>query len=301
MSALLAINRRPGRLWSFLQYPLVRFLLAIGFVVVPVTLLQLAAKSAGIVSRSPMGAALSLVLILMTFGGYAYYVHCIERRTVAELSTLGALIEFARGLLLGAMLFATIMLVLWLLGSWTYSGLIEGSPWVYPLFAALLAAAVEETLVRGVLFRMLEEGFGSWIALAVSALIFGIMHAFNPAATATNTVAISLEAGILLAAAYMLTRRLWFVFGLHAAWNFTEGGIFAARVSGSKIEGLIGVEFHGSDLLTGGAFGPEASIVAVTICLLASAAILVLAKRRGHIIAPYWKRRRTAFRPVSTS
>ncbi|MEO7935992.1 MAG: type II CAAX endopeptidase family protein [Dokdonella sp.] len=288
MSALLSINRRPGKLWSFLQYPLTRFFLAVLFVTVPLTLVQLAAKFAGIVSRSPLGAALSLVLIVVTFGGYAYYVRCIERRKVSELSTQGALLEFVGGAILGSALFGTTMLVLWLLGIWTYSGLIEGSTWVYPLFGALLTAAVEETLVRGVLFRLLEERLGSWIALGISALIFGIMHAFNPGASAISVVAIALEAGVLLAAAYMLTRRLWFVFGLHAAWNFTEGGIFATQVSGSKIEGLIGVQFQGNDLLSGGAFGPEASIVAVAICLLASTIILILAKKKGNVIRPFW-------------
>ncbi|MEO8012142.1 MAG: type II CAAX endopeptidase family protein [Dokdonella sp.] len=291
MSAILAIHRPPGRLWSFLQFPLVRFLLAIAFVVVPMTLLQLVAKYAGVVSRSPAGAALSLILIATVFAGYACYVRFIERRNATELSLHGAAPEFVLGAVFGSMLFATTMLVLWIFGTWSYTGLVKGSPWVYPLFLALLTAAVEETLIRGVLFRMLEENLGSWIALGLSAGIFGVMHAFNPGASAFNTVAIALEAGILLGAAYMLTRRLWFVFGLHAAWNFTEGGIFATRVSGSRIEGLIGVQFHGNDLLTGGTFGPEASIVAVIVCLLASAAILVLAKRKGHVIAPFWKRR----------
>lgn len=291
MNALLTINRRPGKLWAFLQFPLTRFVLAVLFVIVPVTVLQLIAKAAGIVSRSPIGAALSLILVVTTLAGYAYYVHCIERRKVTELTSRGAVLEFARGLILGALLFGATMLVLWLLGIWTDTGLIQGSQWVYPLFAALLVAAVEETLVRAILFRMLEEGLGSWIALALSAAIFGVMHAFNPGSSATSSVAIALEAGVLLAAAYMLTRRLWFVIGLHAAWNFSEGGIFATQVSGSKVEGLIGVEFHGSDLLSGGAFGPEASIVAVAICLLASTIVLVLAHRKGHIIATSWKRR----------
>lgn len=294
MSARLVINRRPGKLWSFLQFPLTRFILAVLFITVPVTLLQLAAKFAGMVSRSPAGAVLSFVLILTTVAGYAGYVHCIERRKVTELGTQGATVEFARGLILGSALFGATMLLLWLMGIWNYSGLIDGSTWVYPLFAALLTAAVEETLVRGVLFRLLEERLGSWIALVISALIFGIMHAFNPGASATSVVAIALEAGILLAAAFMLSRRLWFVFGLHAAWNFTEGGIFATQVSGSKIEGLIGVQFHGNDLLSGGVFGPEASVVAVAICLLASAVLLILAKRKGYVIAPFWAGRKQA-------
>lgn len=211
---------------------------------------------------------------------------------MSPLGAKGAVLEFASGLFLGSALFGATMLVLWLLGIWTYLGLIAGSTWVYPLFAALLTAGVEETLVRGVLFRMLEEGLGSWIALGLSALFFGIMHVFNPGASATSVLAIALEAGILLAAAYMLTRRLWFVFGLHAAWNFTEGGIFATQVSGSKIEGLIGVKFQGNDWLSGGAFGPEASIVAVAICLIASAVLLVLAKRKGHVVRPFWNNRK---------
>ncbi|MEO7935023.1 MAG: type II CAAX endopeptidase family protein [Dokdonella sp.] len=290
VSAVVAVNRRPGKLWAFLQFPLTRFLLAVLFVTVPVTLLQLIGKAAGIVSRSPAGAVLSVVLLLTIFGGYACYVHCIERRKVSELDRRGAVREFVPGLLLGAALFGATMLILSLCGVWTYTGLNEISAWVYPLFTALLVAAVEETLVRGVLFRMLEEGLGTWIALGISALLFGAMHAFNPGASATGVIAIALEAGILLGAAYALTRHLWFVFGLHAAWNFTEGGLFAAQVSGHEAEGLVNVQFEGSDLLTGGAFGPEASIVAVVVCLIASVGLMILAQRKGHIVAPFWKR-----------
>jgi hypothetical protein len=134
-----------------------------------------------------------------------------------------------------------------------------------------------------------EERLGSWIALAVSALIFGLLHAFNPGATAVSTAAIALEAGILLGAAYMYTRSLWFVIGLHFAWNFTEGGIFSTSVSGSRAEGMIGVQFTGSDTLTGGSFGPEASLPAVLVCLAAGIAFIILARRSGRVVPPFWK------------
>jgi membrane protease YdiL (CAAX protease family) len=284
------IHRRPGRRWAVLQFPLSRFILAILFVIAPVALLQWADKSAGIVIRSPMGVVMNLVTVVATIGGYWLYVRWIECRPVSELARRGAARHVLAGMLVGAGLFCTAMLGLWLMGAWTYTGMVAGSMWIYPLVTAVTAAVVEETLMRGVLFRVLEQGLGSWIALGLSALLFGLMHAANPGATATSVIAVALEAGVLLAAAFMVSRRLWFVYGLHAAWNFTEGGIFATRVSGMDVEGRIGVQFTGNDWLTGGAFGPEASAVSVAVCLVAGAAFLVMAQRRARVVPPVWKR-----------
>lgn len=79
---------------------------------------------------------------------------------------------------------------------------------------------------------------------------------------------------------FMYTRRLWMVIGLHVAWNVTEGGIFGAAVSGLKMNGARTSTFRGPELLTGGAFGPEASIVMVFICLSAAAVFAALLPRR---------------------
>ena len=67
---------------------------------------------------------------------------------------------------------------------------------------------------------------GSWVALALTSAAFGAAHLGNPDATWFSSLAITIEAGILLGAVYMLTRRLWAAMGLHAAWNFTQGWIF---------------------------------------------------------------------------
>jgi hypothetical protein len=110
-----------------------------------------------------------------------------------------------------------------------------------------------------------------------------------------STAAIALEAGVLLAAAYMYSRSLWFVMGLHFAWNFTEGGIFATSVSGGPTEGVIRVSFaSGKDWLTGGQFGPEASLPAVLICLAAGIAFIMMAKRANRVVPPSWRRSTTA-------
>jgi hypothetical protein len=119
------------------------------------------------------------------------------------------------------------------------------------------------------------------------------MHAGNAGATAGSSIAIAIEAGLMLATAYAWSRNLWLPIGIHLAWNFSEGGIYGAAVSGVKSEGVFRVALSesASPLITGGAFGPEASLVAVAICLCTGVAFLVAAVRAGR-----W--RRVSFRMV---
>jgi hypothetical protein len=95
-------------------------------------------------------------------------------------------------------------------------------------------------------------------------------------------LAIAIEAGILLALAYALTRNLWLAVGIHMGWNFTEGSIFGAEVSGTKeAHSLLSAPRTGPELLTGGAFGPEASILSLVACLIVAAAFALMIRRRG--------------------
>ena len=83
----------------------------------------------------------------------------------------------------------------------------------------------------------------------------------------------------------MVTRSLWLPIGLHFGWNFTEGGLFGAAVSGGKAEGIVKTVITGPPLISGGEFGPEASLIALAVCLLVTAILLAIAIRRGH-----WRR-----------
>jgi membrane protease YdiL (CAAX protease family) len=260
-----------------LAFPLVR--LALG--VTPIVGLLVAANGVGL----PMLLVGGVVPLL-----YIAYVRVVERRPVAELATAGAGSELLRGFIVGAALFAITMAILRLAGIATIT---QGDGWhalAAGLGAAVAAALVEETLMRAIFFRIVEESLGTVIAVVVSAALFGFLHAFNPGATVVSTVAIALEAGVILAAAYLYTRRLWMALGLHAAWNFSEGGVFGASVSGGDAHGLFTSHFAGRPILSGGAFGPEASIVAVVVCLIAGVALLVQARRLGHFRPPFWAR-----------
>ncbi|WP_137733599.1 CPBP family intramembrane glutamic endopeptidase [Pseudaquabacterium pictum] len=234
--------------------------------------------------------------IALAIAGFAVYVghaHFIQRRSAAELSTQGMAREFGIGLLVGAGLYTACELILMALGIFRITGL---NPWSYlvPAVAMAISSSVfEELLFRGVLFGAVETWFGSWAALVVSSLVFGLSHLMNPQGTLEGAMFIAVEAGILLAGAYMLTRRLWLSIGFHMAWNYTQSAIFSGIVSGNDAApGLVRSTVQGPDLLTGGQFGVESSVLALVLCTTTGIALVVMAARRGRIVPPVWKRPR---------
>jgi membrane protease YdiL (CAAX protease family) len=153
----------------------------------------------------------------------------------------------------------------------------------------LLAAAIQEELVfRGMIFRLLERALGSWIAVILSALAFGALHILNPGATLVSTLAITLTAGVIMAAIYLLTRSLWWVIGLHLGWNFFEGPVFGAQVSGHSVYGgFFSASLTGPQAWTGGAFGPEAGLVAILIVGSVGLLLCIRAARQHRLVKPH--------------
>lgn len=220
---------------------------------------------------------------------YIVYVRVVERRKIYELAPGAAAGEFGAGFFFGAVLFTTTIGIIWALGDYAVIGVNHWTVMLSPLAIALGAGVLEEILFRGVIFRITEDWIGSWGALAFSSLLFGAGHLANPHATLTSALAIALEAGVLLGAVFMITRRLWLPIGLHAAWNFTQAGIFGAPVSGTVPHGLFVSTLSGPTWATGGGFGPEASLPAVLVALSA-VWLLVYAVRTGRVVQPIWRR-----------
>jgi hypothetical protein len=224
-------------------------------------------------------AALCLCVMLLVV--YALLVWLIERRKARELSPMRGIPLAIGGAVFGFALFCVVYAILWTMGLAHWQGISGFGALAAPALAAIVAATGEELAMRGGVFRILEDSFGTAVALILSAALFGFLHSFNHGATTVSTAAIALEAGVLLAAAYAVSRNLWLPIGLHFGWNFTEGGVFGAAVSGgSGHKGIVAMPLSGSDLLTGGAFGPEASVVAVAVCLVAAVVLLAMTIRR---------------------
>jgi membrane protease YdiL (CAAX protease family) len=228
---------------------------------------------------------------------YLLLVKLVERRPIDELAPRRLLPDGAMGLLGGLLLFSAVVGVLYLLGSYHVTGTNPGAAWLPALLMVGLGAGIgEEIITRGVLFRIIEEGLGTWVALIVSALFFGAAHIANPGATLWSSAAIAIEAGLLFGLLYHVTRSLALCMGLHAAWNFTQGTIYGIPVSGLKADGWLVSTRSGPDWLSGGVFGAEASVIALTLCSLCTLALLAVAVRRGSIVpCRPWQRLRQRF------
>jgi membrane protease YdiL (CAAX protease family) len=243
-------------------------------------------------AAEPAKAAQHIVsLAIAGFAVYLGFAHFIEQRAVSELSLPGMGKQFGAGLLIGAGLYTACELILMGLGIYRIDG-VNPLSYMLPAIAMALSSSVfEELLFRGVLFLSVEKWFGSWVALVVSSLVFGLTHLVNPQATIEGALFIAVEAGVLLAAALMLTRRLWLCIGFHMAWNYTQSAIFSGIVSGNEAEqGLIRSTMKGPDWLTGGNFGVESSVLSLVLCTTTGIVMLVMAVRRGKIVPPIWKR-----------
>jgi membrane protease YdiL (CAAX protease family) len=276
----------PSRAARFLAFPPTRVVLAAVVVVLPVVLtmdvVHLAlAKSMRVVWPHLLSAALCV-------SAYRIYVRRVEKRAVSELASSHAWKELGTGLLVGGLLLVATVGTVAALGRYGVSGRNEWTALLTPLAPLILAVVLEEILFRGVLFRIVEQSLGSWIALSMSAVLFALAHLSNAGVTVL-AIGNTAMAGVLFAAAFMATRRLWLPMGIHFSWNFLLDAVFSVPVSGHPSSGLLRSALAGPDWLSGGAYGVEASVVALAVISVASVYFVALARRRGHVVLPFWQ------------
>ena len=274
------------------QFPLV--LLAIGGAFQYGTLKAAGAMRAAIdpPDDSPMLLIVTVIAVSLSLAVHYAFNHFVDKDGDNDVALNGAAKETGAGFLFGFLLFSLIVAIVWAMGGYRFGQFIGWHTfWNMAAAFAIAPGVIEEVLFRGLLFRYVERLAGSWIALALSALLFGFAHFDNPNAGLLPAVAIAIEAGIMLGAVYMLTRRLWAAIGVHAAWNFTQGWVFGIPVSGIEDPGLISSVRDGPDWLTGGAFGLEASVVAMVVATGAGLVLLWMAHKKGRFIKPLWSRK----------
>lgn len=278
---------------------LLRLLIALLFVagaIVAAGVIQAFVRDLGVPTTTSLRIVYTLLTVVLVAYAYRVYVRWIERRRVTELALPGALRELAFGLVLGFGLIAVSVGILAAAGVYRVNGV--GFPFDIVKFFFLFTASVfiEELLVRGILLRLLEEGLGSLFALVFTAFLFGFMHSANDGANAFSSVAVGIEGGLMVGLVWMATRRLWMVIGLHFAWNYTQSALFGLNVSGVEAKGLLAGSLTGPELLTGGQFGLENTIVALLITTIISVYAIQYNLTYDRFLAPAWLRERRAKR-----
>lgn len=223
----------------------------------------------------------NLIVPIALFAIYAGLVRVMERRRASEIGFRSD--TFLIGIAIGSALIGATFLILWKLGMAEISSRTGFAGLERELLALMITTMAEELLFRVILFGILEEIAGSLVAILISAAAFGLAHFDNPGATPFAIFALSTEAGVMLALAYMLTRNVWIAVGIHAGWNFTQEFVLGALNSGQEHpNSYFQTTLSGPETLTGGAFGLEGSIVSLGLSVIVSAFLfaLILRNRR---------------------
>ena len=138
------------------------------------------------------------------------------------------------------------------------------------LFYLSLFAVVslnEEIAIRGYILQNLSRSFNKYIALVLSSLVFMIMHIGNPNMSAVPLFNLFL-AGLLLGIYCIHKNNLWFPIGAHITWNYFQGPVLGFEVSGNDVDSIFIQSLNGSELITGGEFGFEGSIILTTFMII---------------------------------
>lgn len=192
----------------------------------------------------------------------------IDRKKIVDLgfSIQNRAKDIIYGLLAGSLLIGIGFGVLWLNGNISITNINFN---LFNLFQSVLIYCLvslnEEIIVRGYILPNFMDSMNRYLALILSSLIFTALHLLNPNVSFLGVTNIFL-AGILLGIGYIFTKNLWFPLALHFSWNFFQGPIFGFEVSGTKSDTLISQTITGNEILTGGNFGFEGSLLASILC-----------------------------------
>jgi membrane protease YdiL (CAAX protease family) len=163
--------------------------------------------------------------------------------------------------------------ILWLLGAISVTGFVGFKPGVFIVSMMLFLAAFDEEIIfRGYVLNNMMDSSSRWVALAGSSALFALMHAGNPSVW-SNWVPMTelFAAGFILGISYTFTKNLWFPTFFHFGWNFFQG-LLGFEISGINVDSwkMISHENTGnvSDIISGGAFGIEGSVITLSCTII---------------------------------
>ena len=277
--------------WRILRFPIVKLILYLIMLAILAIIQSTISDYLNLQNTtSSLGYLGATLFAIMPFViAYIVLVKGIEQRPLSEFASTTVWRGLAQGMLLGTAMMSLLVGVMALSGVYHIQGW-QDIPWRDIIEVGIWAGIVEEILLRGVVLRMLEELFGSWAAILLSGLIFGFLHAGNPNADWWSSTAIAIEAGLLFGVLFCLTRSLWVVIGLHAAWNIAQGPIYGVTVSGIAQHGIIDAQIDGPWWLTGGDFGLEAALTSVVLSLIITGYFSYRLAQSNQVIGPWWRR-----------
>jgi len=276
-----------SRLGKVFHHPLLRFIIILLFFV-PIFLVNSLVVFQLIIDQpEPLASYIDIIRMLISIPlfilSYRFYCQIIEKRDAVEIGLKGSLKEWLIGSLVATMLILLFVSLIELIGDFIIVDWRSNLKMVNNFFMFGIGALFQDVILLCVIYRLIEEYAGSWIAIIISLTLFAAVHLLNENENLLSAFMLILSSVIMLAP-FILTRKIWFTWGFHTGWNFLQAGVFGMPNSGIKFDGWIISEVQGPEWLTGGEVGLEASYLSVGIEFVIGLLILMAAIKSGKII-----------------
>ncbi len=281
---------------AILHHPITRIVVGLALTLgigLPAMLATQSLLSRTTLPQSDIDPIAGTVFAIVVCAIYIFLYQRYEKRQVTELSTRHLPRYLAGGILLGAGLASAVVLIQYFTHVLTVTTTRPFLPLLLTLWNIFVNSTVVEVLIIGIFFRLTEQWLGSWLALLILVIVFVALHITAPGATIISAIAVSMHAAFLLGPTYIYTRSLWVPIAIHFAWDFSYAALYGASINGYTMDNsLLYTTTNGSELWTGGYFGPQGSIQAAALCLLTGFIFLNLSRRHNRIVQPSFKKPR---------
>ena len=274
------INHR-GWLKALLFIPLLVFSQIFGVLVLLLLGYDLMEISSNVMNESVMivieYSGLFIVIIMIWL-----FMKFIDKQPLIEIGfqTQGRLKEINYGILFGLFIMAFAFVFLSTIGEIVFlSYSLDFNQILLSIALFIGVSFFEEIIFRGYMLKNLLESFNPFVALLISSLFFSLIHASNPNVTSLGLCNIFL-AGIFLGVSYVFTKNLWFPIALHFSWNFFQA-MFGFKVSGLDSYSIIEFMIPYNNMINGGEFGFESSILSIIVLFIGTIIIWNYFKKYG--------------------
>lgn len=275
---------------KLLKYPLVKIILGIIICIgIPLILNRFILKPlfVAVGLEETINRCLRAILTLLILMPFLYWLlySKLEKRKITELGKKGLGKDLLAGIFLSLGAISFVLLNLALFGYYKIESF-QPQISLVPLFIMMISLVfVEELLFRGIIYRIIEDSLGTNLSLVISGLLFGLFHITNKSMTIQSFIAVVIG-GIMVGIMFTYTKRLWLPVFFHFGWNFTQV-LYGVTLSGTeeyKTDAIFKSSLSGPDMLTGGEFGPENSVITIILTFLIFLILYWLCYKKGKIV-----------------
>ena len=239
------------------------------------------------------------IMMLIMYFGYLIltgimilYWKLFQKKTISELGFTKKAGSYITGAITGTVLVVISVLVVLLAGAISYNGVFENIDYGFILLMLggfICQGAMEEVLCRGIAMGLLLKRTSAPVAIGVSSALFTIPHLFNMTGSGGGIIFFAIVNLLLISIVFSLLtlyfKSIWAACGFHSIWNFILYNIFGMNLSGNdEIKAAIfDMRSVGNNILNGGIYGIEASIVTSIVLTVTIVIMIVTGYRKGRM------------------